>query len=192
MTIFYKKFHGTQLNQKASTHLSRFYHHITYLAEEQKSQPMAQSYCSPAVLHPTAAIIRITAFKQCNNIPPWLPLWAITHTRSHTHNHFTALWILSGATQVRRYQKKHSPTHTYRGHQSSLSASSIYYDPWHPLCSIYVPDSLLDFYHNISPSFWSTSWPSTLHFILHTFLHPIIVFFSPHVPIPLQPVLLYY
>jgi len=23
-----------------------------------------------------------------------------------------------------------------------LSASSIYYDPWHPLCSIYVPDSL--------------------------------------------------
>jgi len=24
-----------------------------------------------------------------------------------------------------------------------LSASSIYYDPWHPPCSIYVPDSLL-------------------------------------------------
>jgi len=23
-----------------------------------------------------------------------------------------------------------------------LFASSIYYDPWHPLCSIYVPDSL--------------------------------------------------
>jgi len=39
---------------------------------------------------------------------------------THTNNHFTALWILSGTTQVSRYQKKHSPTHTYRGHQSSL------------------------------------------------------------------------
>jgi len=38
----------------------------------------------------------------------------------HTHNHFMVLWILSGAIRVSRYQKKHSPTHTYRGHQSSL------------------------------------------------------------------------
>jgi len=36
-----------------------------------------------------------------------------------TYNHFTALWILSGTTRVRWYQKKHSPTHTHRGHQSS-------------------------------------------------------------------------
>jgi len=35
------------------------------------------------------------------------------------------------------------------------------------------------FFHNLSPIFlWSTSWPSTLHFTLNTFLHPIIVFFS--------------
>jgi len=68
-----------------------------------------------------------------------------------------------------------------------LSASSIYYDPWHPPCSIYMPDSLFP----LSPSFlWSTSWPGTLHFILHTFLHPIIVFFSQHMLIPSQPVLL--
>jgi len=45
--------------------------------------------------------------------------------------------------------------------------------------------------HNISPtSLWSTSWPDTLHFILHTFLHPIIIFFLQHMPIPSQPVLL--
>ena len=50
--------------------------------------------------------------------------------------------------------------------------SSIYYDPWRLPCSVYMPDSL-------SPSFlWSTSWPGTLSFILHTFLYPIIVFFS--------------
>ena len=47
-----------------------------------------------------------------------------TDTHTHTHTHTTvlqpALWILSGTTQVSWYQKKHSPTHTYRGHQSSL------------------------------------------------------------------------
>ena len=53
--------------------------------------------------------------------------------------HFTALWILSGTTRVSQYEKKHSPTHTYR----PLSASSIYYNPRHPPCSIYVSDSLL-------------------------------------------------
>jgi len=50
------------------------------------------------------------------------------------------------------------------------------------------------FFHNLSPSFlWSTSWPGTLHFTLHTFLHPFIIFFSQHILILLvsQPVLLY-
>jgi len=45
---------------------------------------------------------------------------ACTSTHTQTHNHFTALWILSGTNGVSRYQKKHSPTHTYRGHQLSL------------------------------------------------------------------------
>jgi len=39
---------------------------------------------------------------------------------THTHNHFTTLQILSRTTWVSWYQKKHSPTHTYRGHQSSF------------------------------------------------------------------------
>ena len=56
----------------------------------------------------------------------------------HTHNRFTALWNLSGTTRVSRYQKKHSPTHTHHGHQSSQSAFSIYYEPWHPPYSIHV------------------------------------------------------
>ena len=45
----------------------------------------------------------------------------MSHTHTHTHNHFPALWILTGTTRVCQYQKKHSPTHTYRGHQSSLN-----------------------------------------------------------------------
>jgi len=105
---------------------------------------------------------------------------------THTHNRFTALWNLSGTTRVSWYQKKHSSTHAHRGHQSSLSAFFIYYDPWHPPYSIHMLYSL--FPQSLSKSLWSTSWPGTLHFILHTFLHPIIVFFSQHKPIPSQPV----
>jgi len=69
-----------------------------------------------------------------------------------------------------------------------LSASSIYCDPQHPPCSIYVLDNLL---HNLSASPpCSTSWSEALQLILHTFLYPISVFFSQRMPIPLQPVLL--
>jgi len=71
-------------------------------------------------------------------------LWTILlHTNTHTCNRFTALWILSGTTRVSLYQKKHSHTHTYRGHQSSLICFlHLLYDPWHHPCSIYVPGSL--------------------------------------------------
>ena len=68
--------------------------------------------------------------------------WEFPSWDTHTHNRFTALWYLSGTTRVSRYQKKHSPTHTHRGHQSSQSAFSIYYDPWHPPYSIHVLYSL--------------------------------------------------
>ena len=101
---------------------------------------------------------------------------------NYTHNCLMALQILSGTTWVSRNQKKHSPTHTYRGHQSSL------------ICLMHLLQSMassLFTIHNLSPSFlWCTSWPGTLHFILHRFLHPIIAFFSQNMPIPLQPVLL--
>jgi len=61
---------------------------------------------------------------------------------NNNNNRFMALWILSGTTWVSRCQKKYSPTHTHRGHQSSLSASSIYHDPWHPPYSIHMLYSL--------------------------------------------------
>ena len=73
----------------------------------------------------------------------------------------------------------------------------------HPACKNWVVSywhgylsearCLTVFFHNLCPSFlWSISWSGTLHFILHTFLHQIIVLFSEHMPIPLQPVLLWY
>ena len=36
---------------------------------------------------------------------------------------------------------------------------------------------------------WFSSWSGTLYFILHTFLHQIVIFFSQHMSIPSQPVL---
>jgi len=63
--------------------------------------------------------------------------WLQLRNYSYYYNHFTALWILFGITQ-----NKHSPTHIYVVINHPLFASSIYYDPWHPPSSIYVPDSL--------------------------------------------------
>jgi len=79
-----------------------------------------------------------------------------------------ALWAQCGTTRVSRYQKKHLPTHTYHGHQSSLicflhllrsMASSLFI-----LCSTYVPDSLFP----QSLSKFSLVYLLTWHHQLHT------------------------
>jgi len=82
-----------------------------------------------------------------------------------------------------------SPTHTYPDHRPSFIsflhllrsiASSLFnLRAWQSFCTI-----------SVQVFFGLPLWPGTLHFILHTFLHPIIVFFSQHMPIPSQPVLL--
>jgi len=78
---------------------------------------------------------------------------------------------------------------------SHLSWSPVIPYLLHPSITMHgiLPDQfmcLTVFFCNICPSFlWSTSRPGTLNFILHTFLHPIIVFFSQYMPIPSQPVL---
>jgi len=100
---------------------------------------------------------------------------------NYYYNHFTSLWTLSGFTRVSQYQKKHSPTHIYRDHQSSLicflcllrpMASSLFnLHAWQSFSTISFQ----------SPSFlWSTSCPGTLHFILHIFLHHHCLLFTAH------------
>ena len=54
-----------------------------------------------------------------------------------------------------------------------LSASSIYYDSILPVQFM----CLTVFLQRSLQSLWATSWSDTFHFILHTFLHAIIVFF---------------
>ena len=101
---------------------------------------------------------------------------------THTHKHTTILWLYgfcSGQPRWAGTRRKIHPltiivviNHPYLLPPSTTIRGIL---PIQSTC-------LTVFIHNLSPSFlWSTSWPGTLHFILH-FLHPIIVFFSQHMP----------
>jgi len=103
-----------------------------------------------------------------------------TSQNRHTHNRLWLYEFCPGQPGWAGTRRNIHPLTPIMVISHSLSASSIYCNTWHPPCSIHVPDSL---FHNLSPSsLRSTSWPGTIHFILRTFLHPIIVFFSQHIP----------
>ena len=99
---------------------------------------------------------------------------------------------LSGTTRVGRYQKKHSPTHTHPGQRTSFITFLHLQRTVHGILFIQLT-CLTVLSNNLFPSpLWSSSWPWILNFILHAILHPIIIIFSQHMPIPTQPVLLQY
>jgi len=69
---------------------------------------------------------------------------------NYNYNHLMALWISSRTTWVSHNQKKHSPTHTYHGYQSSLICSLL----WSMASSLFNLHACLTvFLHNLSPSF---------------------------------------
>jgi len=96
--------------------------------------------------------------------------------------------LLSKTTWIGRYQMKQSPRHTLPDHQTSFinflhlvrsTASSLF-----SLCACQsFSTTSVRVLFGLSLGSW------TLYFILHTFLHPTIIFFSQHMPMPLQPVL---
>jgi len=48
-------------------------------------------------------------------------------------------------------------------------------------------------FDNLCPGpLWSSSWSWTLYFMHYAFLHPVVIFFLQHMPVPTQPVLLQY
>ena len=105
----------------------------------------------------------------------------------HTHTHRQPFnGLLSGTTRV--------PEKTFIHSHPSWSSYILYHLP--PFTTIYGIlfvqfMSLTVLSENLSPGpLWSSSWPRTLNFILHAFLHPIIIIFSQHMPIPTQPVLI--
>ena len=124
----------------------------------------------------------------------WLTLWTFTVKIYHSHTHTHTQPFYCSMDFVRDNPGEPVPEETFT--HSHVSWSSIVPFLLHPSNTIHgiLPvqsTCLAVFLHNLCPSFlWSTSWPGILHLILHTFLHPIIVFFSQHMLIPLQPFLL--
>ena len=94
-----------------------------------------------------------------------------THTQP-----FNGRW--SGTTQVGRYQKKLS--------RPSWSSDILHQLPPFTtihsiLCVQFMCLTVLS--DNLSPGpLWSSSWSWALYFILHAFLHPVIIIFSQHMP----------
>ena len=86
---------------------------------------------------------------------------------THTHNHFTALWNLSGKTRVSRYQKKHSPTTliVVINHPYLLSPSTMIHGI---LYSIYVLYSLSTISRQVfwHPTFHTPYISSRNHYLL--------------------------
>ena len=113
---------------------------------------------------------------------------ARTHARTHTHTHICLTAF------VRDNPGRPLPEETLTHSHPTWSSDILYYLP--PFTTIhgilFVHFTCLTILSgNLLPGpLWSSSWPWTLNFILHTFLHPIITIFSQHTPIPTQPVLL--
>jgi len=87
------------------------------------------------------------------------------------------------------------PEETFSNSHPSWSSDILYQLPPFTTIRSNLSDQLrclTVLFDNLSPGpLWSSSWSWTLNFILHAFLHPIIVFFLQHMPMPSQPVLLY-
>ena len=115
---------------------------------------------------------------------PWQVLRCCTSTTPTT-----ILWPI-----VRDCPGEPVPEETITHSHPSWSSITLYLLPPSAKIHIILPVQfmcLTIFLQNLSPSpLWFTSWTGILHFILRTFLHPIIVFFLQYIPIPTQPVLL--
>ena len=95
---------------------------------------------------------------------------------------------------VRDYPGRPVPEETFTHSHPSWSPDILYQLPASTMIQNILPvqfTRLTFLFHNLSSvPLWSSSWSRTLYFIFHTFLQPIIIFFSQHMSILSQPVLL--
>jgi len=136
----------------------------------------------------------VASFKPCRKCWPKLTFFApvenwgwspkttcalVRTTCTHTHTHTQPFYGSLDFVQDNLGEPVPEETFT---HSHSLWSSIVLYllhpsNTIHSILSVQSTCLTTVFFHNLSPSFlWSTSWPGTLHFILHTFLHPIVVF----------------
>jgi len=82
---------------------------------------------------------------------------------THTHNHLRLSGFFPGQPRWASIRRNNRPLTPIMVINHPLSASSIYYDPWHLPCSIYVPDSL---FHQSLSKFslvYFLAWHPPLH-----------------------------
>jgi len=105
----------------------------------------------------------------------------------HRRNTHTQLFnsLLSKTTWIGRYQMKQSPRHTLPDHQTSFINFHLVRSTASSLFSLCACQSFSTTSVRVLFGLSLGSW--TLYFILHTFFHPTIIFFSQHMPMPLQP-----
>jgi len=118
------------------------------------------------------------------------------HWPKKSHDgHISATWQqqqpfygpLSGTTRVRWYQKKYSPTHHPDHHPIFIS---FFHLPRSIASSLFKLRAWQSFCTTSLHVLFGVPLAGALHLIFHTLLHAVSVFFSQHVPIPSQPVLL--
>jgi len=103
----------------------------------------------------------------------------MTSWSCHTHTHTQLFYGCMDFVQDNPGKPVPKETFTH----SHISWSLIIPYLLHPSTTIHgilpVQSTCLTvFFHDLCLTFlWSSSWPGTLHFILHTFLHPVIVSF---------------
>ena len=110
-------------------------------------------------------------------------LFFVFLTTRDNNNRFTALFlVLPGWAGTRR--NTHPPSCSSSNLYQLLPSTMI-----HSILLVQIT-CLAIFLHNLfSCPLWYPSWSGALHLIFHSFLHPVSVFFSQHMPIPSQPVL---
>jgi len=83
--------------------------------------------------------------QQCQSTEGLSKQYTYTHTHTHKHTHTTILQLSGFYLVEPRWAGTRRNIHPLTSVvivTHALSTSSICYDPWHPPCSIYVPDSL--------------------------------------------------
>ena len=104
------------------------------------------------------------------------------NARTHTHTHTQAYRHTTLCPFVRDQKSSRVPEETFTHSHTSWSSDILYQLPPSTTihCILCVQFTCLTvLFNNLSPGpLWSSSWPWTRYFILHAFLHPIIVFFS--------------
>jgi len=134
------------------------------------------------------------------------PTWHNT-TSFQRHSCQPISWHSTEETKPNSTKPSNTTTTTFYGHffGESVPEETFSHTPFWSPSNLYqlLPSTTIHsilpvqimclaiFLLNLSPRpLWSTSWSGALHFILHTFLHPISVLLPQHMPIPSQLILL--